>query len=93
MLLPAPMIILRQGRYYLTLLLFRAAFDKADLLYLRDTVEQQRHTEMEQRDSETAEFAAMRARIEREAEFEARLPLNRSSSLQKQGSGDREKHK
>ena len=70
-----------------------AAFDKADLLYLRDTAEQQRHMEMEQRDTETAEFAAMRARIEREAELDARLPLNRASSLQKQGSGDKDKHK
>lgn len=44
-----------------------AAFDKADLLYLRDTAEQQRHKELEQRDSESAQFAALRARLEQEA--------------------------
>lgn len=44
----------------------RGAFDKADLLYLRDTMEQQRHMELELRDNERNQFAAMRARLEKE---------------------------
>jgi hypothetical protein len=57
-----------------------AAFDKADLLYLRDTAEQQRHIEMEQRDTETAAFAAARARVEREEALETLLPLKSAGS-------------
>ncbi len=45
-----------------------AAFDKTDLLYLRDSELQQRHVELHQRESELSTFAAMRARIEAEAE-------------------------
>jgi hypothetical protein len=57
-----------------------AAFDKADLLYLRDTAEQQRHVEMEQHDTEVAEFAAARARVEREEQLESLLPLKSAGS-------------
>ena len=48
----------------LSLLPFRAAFDKGDLLYLRDEEEKRRFTEMELRDSEQQQFRKERARIE-----------------------------
>jgi hypothetical protein len=41
-----------------------AAFDKADLLYLRDQAELERHKELEQRDGERAHFLAMKAQTE-----------------------------
>jgi hypothetical protein len=41
-----------------------AAFDKADLLYLRDQAEIERHKELELRDNERAQFEAMRAQTE-----------------------------
>ena len=40
------------------------AFDKGDLLYLRDHEEQERHKELDIRDSEQEEFAALRARVD-----------------------------
>lgn len=43
-----------------------AAFDKGDLLYLRDEEEKRRFTEMELRDSEQQQFRKERARIEAE---------------------------
>lgn len=43
-----------------------AAFDKTDLLYLRDQEEKSRHTEMELHDREVMSYAEMRARAERE---------------------------
>lgn len=42
----------------------RTAFDKGDLLYLRDQEERQRHLELEQKESETMAFARLRARAE-----------------------------
>ena len=45
---------------------FCAAFDKGDLLYLRDEEEKRRFTEMELRDSEQQQFRKERARIEAE---------------------------
>ena len=47
-------------------LTFHAAFDKGDLLYLRDEEEKRRFTEMELRDSEQQQFRKERARIEAE---------------------------
>ncbi|KAA6423706.1 hypothetical protein WJX79_005049 [Trebouxia sp. C0005] len=44
----------------------RGAFDKGDLLYLRDEEEKRRFTEMELRDSERQQFMKERARIEAE---------------------------
>ena len=41
-----------------------AAFDKGDLLYLRDEEEKRRFTEMELRDSERQQFIKARAKIE-----------------------------
>ena len=41
-----------------------AAFDKGDLLYLRDEEEKRRFTEMELRDSERQQFMNARAKIE-----------------------------
>ena len=43
-----------------------AAFDKGDLLYLRDEEEKRRFTEMELRDSERQQFMKERARVEAE---------------------------
>eukprot|EP00210_Caulerpa_lentillifera_P002690 g2570.t1 len=43
----------------------RGAFDKGDLLYLRDEEEKQRHAELELRDKELNQFAALRAKMER----------------------------
>ena len=43
-----------------------AAFDKTDLLYLRDQEEKSRHTEMELHDREVMSYAEMRAKAERE---------------------------
>ena len=43
-----------------------AAFDKGDLLYLRDEEEKRRFTEMELRDSERQQFVKERARVEAE---------------------------
>lgn len=43
-----------------------AAFDKGDLLYLRDEEEKRRFTEMELRDSEQQQFRKERARVEAE---------------------------
>lgn len=42
------------------------AFDKTDLLYLRDQEEKSRHTEMELHDKEVMSYAEMRARAERD---------------------------
>ena len=42
----------------------RGAFDKGDLLYLRDEAEKQRHAELELRDTELSQFAALKARME-----------------------------
>lgn len=42
----------------------RGAFDKADLLYLRDQAEQQRHKEIELRDNERTEYAQLKAQVE-----------------------------
>lgn len=42
------------------------AFDKGDLLYLRDEAEKQRHAELELRDSEKTQFAALRAKFEKQ---------------------------
>lgn len=49
-----------------------AAFDKGDLLYLRDEEEKKRFLEKDQRDSERNQFLAMRAReaAEREASLQ-----------------------
>ncbi|DBA96094.1 hypothetical protein WJX77_012305 [Trebouxia sp. C0004] len=44
----------------------RGAFDKGDLLYLRDEEEKRRFTEMELRDSERQQFMKERARVEAE---------------------------
>ncbi|CAD7696348.1 unnamed protein product [Ostreobium quekettii] len=44
----------------------RGAFDKGDLLYLRDEAERQRHAELELRDSEKTQFAALRAKFEQQ---------------------------
>lgn len=44
----------------------RGAFDKGDLLYLRDEEEKRRFTEMELRDSERHQFMKERARVESE---------------------------
>ena len=44
--------------------LCRAAFDKSDLMYLRDEEERQRFTEDELRDRELQQFQKQRARIE-----------------------------
>ena len=43
-----------------------AAFDKGDLLYLRDEEEKRRFTEMELRDSEQQQFRKERSRVEAE---------------------------
>ena len=43
-----------------------AAFDKTDLLYLRDQEEKSRHTEMELHDREVTTYAELRAKAERE---------------------------
>ena len=43
-----------------------AAFDKGDLLYLRDEEEKRRFTEMELRDSERQQFMKERTRVEAE---------------------------
>jgi len=48
------------------MLLVHAAFDKGDLLYLRDEEEKRRFTEMELRDSERQQFSKERARVEAE---------------------------
>lgn len=40
------------------------AFDKGDLLYLRDEEEKRRFMEMELRDSEQQQFAKARAKVE-----------------------------
>ena len=45
---------------------FLTAFDKGDLLYLRDEAERQRHAELELRDSEKTQFAALRAKFEQQ---------------------------
>lgn len=45
---------------------FYPAFDKGDLLYLRDEAEKQRHAELELRDSEKTQFAALRASFEKQ---------------------------
>ena len=45
-----------------------SAFDKADLLYLRDTAEQQRHNELELRDSERNQFASLRSQLDKHHE-------------------------
>lgn len=46
----------------------RGAFDKADLLYLRDTAEQQRHKELELADRERSEFLLLRAKLDQQVE-------------------------
>lgn len=48
-----------------------AAFDKDDLLYLRDKEQEQRHQEHHKRDAEAAAFAAARAAAEAQAEAHA----------------------
>lgn len=42
----------------------RGAFDKGDLLYLRDEADKQRHAELELRETELSQFAALKARME-----------------------------
>ena len=49
-----------------------AAFDKTDLLYLRDQEEKSRHTEMELHDREVTTYAELRARAERERRTDLR---------------------
>ncbi|KAL6779677.1 hypothetical protein ACKKBG_A13265 [Auxenochlorella protothecoides x Auxenochlorella symbiontica] len=46
----------------------KGAFDKGDLLHLRDEEERGRHLEKEVRDAEQREFARQRAELERRAE-------------------------
>lgn len=55
-----------------THVLLCAAFDKGDLLYLRDEEEKRRFLEKDQRESERSQFLAMRAR--EMAERDASLP-------------------
>lgn len=54
-----------KGLWFLKIL--SVAFDKGDLLYLRDEEEKQRHAELELRDKELNQFAALRAKMERQA--------------------------
>lgn len=54
-----------------SLFLCAAAFDKDDLLYLRDKEQEQRHQEQHKRDAEAAAFAAARAAAEAQAEAQA----------------------
>ena len=58
-----------------------AAFDKGDLLYLRDEEEKRRFLEKDQRESERSQFLAMRARenAERDASLsDAPRPKDRA---------------
>jgi len=61
----------------------RGAFDKGDLLYLRDEAEKQRHAELELRDTELSQFAALKARMEtkdkRRKETATSLPKSKSA--------------
>ena len=52
--------------------LLHAAFDKTDLLYLRDQEEKSRHTEMELHDREVTTYAELRAKAERERRTDVR---------------------
>lgn len=54
-------LVSTQARLHMTL---STAFDKGDLLYLRDQEERQRHMELEQKESETMAFARLRAKAE-----------------------------
>jgi hypothetical protein len=51
--------------------LSHAAFDKDDLLYLRDKEQEQRFQEQYKRDAEAAAFAAARAQAEQQLERQA----------------------
>lgn len=58
-----------------------AAFDKDDLLYLRDKEQEQRGQEQHKRDAEAAAFAAARARAEQEQEQRAAAKLRQQEAL------------
>lgn len=57
-----------------------AAFDKDDLLYLRDKEQEQRLQEQHKRDAEAAAFAAARARAEAQAEQQAAKQLRQQEA-------------
>jgi len=63
-----------------------AAFDKEDLLYLRDREQEQRRQELHKRDAEAAAFAAARARAEQQLEQQAVTKLRgQEMALQEAG--------
>jgi hypothetical protein len=66
-----------------------AAFDKDDLLYLRDKEQEQRHQEQHTRDAEAAAFAAARAAAEAQAEAQAAKLLRQQQQQQQQAEATR----
>jgi hypothetical protein len=58
-----------------------AAFDKEDLLYLRDKELEQRYQEQHKRTAEAAAFAAARARAEQQADPAAAAKLRQQETL------------
>lgn len=63
-----------------------AAFDKEDLLYLRDREQEQRRHELHKRDAEAAAFAAARAHAEQQLEQQSVAKLRHQElTLQEAG--------
>lgn len=62
-----------------------AAFDKDDLLYLRDKEQEQRYQEQHTRDAEAAAFAAARAQAEQQLERQAVTKLRQQDMTLQDG--------
>lgn len=69
----------------------RGAFDKGDLLYLRDEEEKRRHVELDLREGEVAQFQAMRAQAEAEEERKAAEARRKAEAARRAQQAQQEK--